>query len=279
MPTEAHLKRLLAVGKAMQDGDSRLTHTELDWLLIAVKMSEKGASEASAYLDIPSISALVEDVQACLMPGWIGLRCHHGNRTFKVVRCRACDGCHHNWRSKVRGIILDGCAGAKVWFWTLTIPEYPRQMVGNRFDVAQDRWHALLRLAGKRKIMFEYFRVVELQKRGTPHFHCAVKGFKLNGLWATETPLIAVELRKLCKVSGFGYRQGKTTDFVAARLGGAGVASYMSKYLSKSEDYNMMRRDDGRAIRRYGRSRGWSRPGALPVWRYAALPHAFTRVE
>jgi len=52
-------------------------------------------------------------------------------------------------------------------------------------------------------------------------------------------------------------------------LGGGGVASYMSKYLGKADSYNELVRADGRAIRRYCRSRGWSKSRIQPIFRYA----------
>lgn len=258
---------------------SQFTYDELESLRFAVLAGIRGSGGgAPSVLDLPCISAPVEDVKACLSPGWIAIRCYHGNVTWRVVRCRWCEGCRHVWRAKVRAIILAGCAGARVWMWTLTLPEYPGDMEEGRFDVAQDRWHALLRLAAKRGVRFEYLRVVELQKRGTPHFHLAIKGVEVGGEAVSATSVVRTVLVGLARASGFGYRPGKTFDLQAARLGGVGVASYMSKYLSKSAGFNELRRDDGRAIRRYCRSRGWSPVRALPVWRYARVVTGISRV-
>ncbi len=266
-------KRLVDIESARKSGTSSLTDTELDWIRFAAVYSS-GVSGASApgTLDIPCISAPVEKVSACLSPAWIEIRCYHDNRTHVRVRCRYCEGCWHAWRHKVRNLIIEGCGASKVFMWTLTIPEYPSKMKGDRFDVAQERWHDLLRDASKRGVRFEYLRVVELQKRGTPHFHVAVRDFREGVRRLSDTKEIAGMLRGFGRRSGFGYREGKTTDFQAARLGAAGVASYMSKYLTKSEGYNALRREDGRAIRRYARSRGWSNLRDKPVFRYARVP-------
>lgn len=149
----------------------------------------------------------------------------------------------------------------------------------DKFDVIQGRWHALLRESGKDRVTFDYLRVVELQKRGTPHLYLAVKDIRVLQERVSDTEVAGRVLRGLGRRAGFGYEEGKTTDFQAARLGGAGVASYLSKYLEKSEDYNLLRRADGRAIRRYSRSRGWSGPRADSVWRYARVGNGFTREE
>ena len=263
MLTEHTLNRLKAINNAR---DTILTDTEMGWLKTAVILSNRGTGTESPNLDILCITAPVQKVSACRSPAWIPLRCHHGNETWKLVRCRKCVGCHHAWRSKVRALILNGLIGRNAYMWTLTIPEYPSQMEGDRFDVAQERWHNLLRDAGKRGFRFEYMRVVEMQKRGTPHFHIAVK---MGSGQVSNTKALARRFRGLAKRARFGYREGKTTDFQSASLGGAGVASYMSKYLVKSEDFYALRREDGRAIRRYCRSRGWSNPRTPAVWRYA----------
>lgn len=276
--TEATKKRLKIIDQVTQMGDSQFTDTELEWLRTAVLTQARGVGTASPHdLDLYCISAPVHDVRACLMPQWIAIRCVHGNVTWRVVRCRQCKGCRLSWRGRVRAIILEGCKNSRVWMWTLTIPEYPAEMEGERFDVAQERWHELLRDAGKRGIRFDYLRVVELQKRGTPHFHLAVKNVKRGQERLSDTKVVARMLRRLARRHGFGYKEGKTTDLQAARLGGAGVASYLSKYLGKADSFNELRREDGRAIRRYARSRGWCRSQPRPTWRYARCPGGLTR--
>ena len=261
---------------------SRFTEDELAYIQRAVQLSDKGTYAVNVKGSGDSVPAplleAVADLRACLSPKWIELRCTHGYVTWKVIRCRWCDGCLNAWKAKVRAIILEGSQGTQVYMWTLTIKEYPHEVEGDIFDESQKRWHDLLRDAAKHRIRFEFLRVVELQERGTPHFHLAIKQVSRRGKSLSDTKVIARMFRRLGKKAGFGYRQDFTTDFQAARLGGAGVASYMSKYLSKSEDYNAMRRDDGRAIRRYCRSRGWSKRRADPVWRYS-VAGGFSRSE
>ena len=271
-------KRIASINEASLNPYHRLTDTELQWLKTATIIADRGSGgDSPQALDILCISAPVDNVKACLTPSWIPVRCHHGNRTWKTVRCRNCDGCRHAWRAKVRAIILDGCLGKKAYMWTVTIKEYPNQMKGERFDVAQGYWHTMLRNMSRESFSFEYLRVVELQKRGTPHFHVVVKEVRGNKDLSSTANVGAV-LRGFARRAGFG----RIMDFQQARLSGAGVASYMSKYLEKSEDYNALRREDGRAIRRYCRSRGWSNPRALPVWRYARcgdLSHTWQSTE
>jgi len=170
-------------------------------------------------------------------------------------------------------MILDGSALHKTWMLTLTIPEYPQEMNNeDPFDFAQKRWHNLLRRSDKDGFHFHYFRVVELQRRGTPHFHLAINRFTPKA----TTNELREALQHLALKSGFGWRQDKTFDFQKATLGAAGVASYLSKYLVKSQDWGSLQREDGRAIRRYNRSRSWSTPRDDPNFRYSAVPHTFT---
>ena len=265
-------RRLKALEKGRADGATRFTDTELDYIEASIIARDKGTYAKNVKVmggfapQTPHES--VHNVSACLSPAYIEIRCHHNHATWRVIRCRWCEGCKHAWRAKVRAMILKGCEYATAYMWTLTMPEYPADFKGDRFDEAQERWHNLLRDCHRRAFKFEYLRVVELQKRGTPHFHVAAKGFTSKGRLLGSTASIARRLRGFAKRAHFGYIEGKTTDFQSARLGGAGVASYMSKYLEKSEDYNALRRADGRAIRRYCRSRGWIIKQPDPTWRF-----------
>jgi len=271
-------RRLNKVYKALSSGCPTLTSDELIWLQRAMldgALMHRKSSEAGASPPHPQDGTSVDDERACLQPKWIGLVCRHMNGLWKQIRCRNCAGCHHSWRATVRAKILAGCEGHKVWMWTLTLAEYPKDMKEDRFDFIQERWHYLLRNGGKRGIAFEYLRVVELQKRGTPHFHLAVKQFTMRGQEMSHTKAIANILRDLAQGAGFGY----IMDFQAARLGGAGVAAYMAKYMTKETDWYELRREDGRAIRRYARSRGWIPPQPRPTWRYARDGGRFSHTQ
>lgn len=260
--------------------DSVLTDTERAWLQVSYLAAHRDPKPWGTYaidVKVAGAAAPAPLLQACTNPGWIALQCHHGNFTATPVRCRTCDACKHAWRAKVRALIIQGSTGFTTYMWTLTIPEYPIHMKENRFDFAQTRWHDLLRHSHKTQIRFRYLRVVELQKRGTPHFHLAVNAWTHHGRALLSTRQVRQAAIHLAKHANFGYVQGKTMDIQPARLGPAGVASYMSKYLEKSDDYNLMRRDDGRAIRRYNRSYGWGNPTRPPTWRWAIIPHSFSR--
>ncbi len=252
---------------------SQFTEDEIDYIQRAIILSDQGtyATNVKGMGNVVPQAPPVADVQACRAKSWIKLRCTHGNMKWTPIRCRWCEGCKHAWRAKVRAIILDGSQFSKPYMWTLTMKEYPYNVVGEIYDLAQSRWHKLLQDCSNRAFHFEYLRVVELQKRGTPHFHLACRDFTSNNRPLSDTATIARRLRGFAKRAGFGYIKDKTTDFAAARLGPAGIAAYLSAYLGKSEDYNKMRRKDGRAIRRYARSAGWSKPRPKSNWRYSTV--------
>lgn len=216
-------------------------------------------------LDLTGISAPGAS-QACLHPKYQTIECHHGNSKCVPLRCGKCDGCRHFWRRKVRALVGEGCRGHVSYFVTLTFREYPYQMDGNRYDFAQGAWHGLLRLANKQGITFQYIRVVELQERGTPHFHLVVNRVARHGHRVSTTAQVRWLFGQLGKATGFGPQM----KVEQVRLGGKGAAAYLAKYLSKSEVWQM-KRDDGRAIRRYCRSRKWVHDEKKAQFRFRAV--------
>ncbi len=122
----------------------------------------------------------------------------------------------------------------------------------------------MLKVAAKEGLSFQFIRVVELQERGTPHLHLAVNRVIVRGHKVNNTAEVELIFRSLASRTGFG-------DMLwveRARLGAKGVAAYLSKYLSKSEVWDMARAD-GRAIRRYSRSQHWCYQDVKArVWRY-----------
>lgn len=263
-PTKiTNLDRRLRLIEKRRSLFSRKLTTDVYRDSLANKRKAEGSGETSpATLDHSCISALKPT--DCRRPMWVKLECVHGNRTGKAIRCRKCEGCRHAWRKKVRYLIGDGCKGHGAWFLTLTLREYPEEMDMDRFDFAQVRWHQLLRLADKEGLSFQFIRVVELQKRGTPHFHLAVNRIKIGGKSIVSTQDVVVLFTRLALAAGFGEQ----LRVERARLGAKGVASYLSKYLTKSEVFEMAR-PDGRAIRRYSRSQSWCFMDKKDrVWRY-----------
>ncbi len=286
---DTYTKRLLSIAQAKAlnvaalTRDSKavrqhsvLTDTELDWALIAARQQTKkrGVGTRPHHLDINSISALrgsegLSDERACLNPKWIGLQCTHRNTTARIARCRWCDGCMNAWRGRVRAMISEGANAEHTFFWTLTLKEYPEEMDEERFDFIQTRWRRLLRVFNKNDFQMEYFRVIELQKRGTPHYHVAVNRISQLQKWGLD------KTRRFMYNAGVRSGFGVQWDFQRAEWGAAGVASYMAKYLGKGNDYRALLRSDGRAVRRYSRSGGWIDPPPENAWRYAAVAGAF----
>ena len=273
------IKRLAAThgysGPHLTDHD--LTEIRLA-AVAAIKEPEESLGGYSYAIDVKGSGGGIprtpsaEGIQACERVAYIALQCVHGNQTAKQVRCRACEGCRLNWLGRVRRLVLDGAQGWPTWMWTLTLKEYPSEMKGDRFDFAQQRWAKFRRKAYKAQVQMRYMRVVELQKRGTPHFHLAINRVSRKDNYISNTAELRHLLSRLAASAGFGAQ----TNLQKARLGAAGVASYLADYLKKSEDYYLMRREDGRAIRRYNHSFDWGTPLAPPTWRYTAVPDGFS---
>lgn len=219
-------------------------------------------------LDSSRISALPDQPSACRKQRWIRLECVHGHEVICPIRCGKCEGCRHHWRKKVRALVRDGCKGHVTWFVTLTFREYPSEIEGCVYDFTQRVWHDFLKRCDKAGFTFQYLRVVELQKRGTPHLHLVINRVKRYNQAVGETGTVKAIVGALAQKAGFG----PIFHVERARLGGKGAASYMSKYLSKSDLFEMIRQD-GRAIRRYSRSRGWCYFERRSVWRFRRVGH------
>ncbi len=271
---DTYTKRLLSISKATHE--SVLTATELQWAQIAARQAAKrGTGKPPRTLDINSISALrhsegLVDVKACLNPKWIGLQCTHQNTTARIARCRWCDGCMNAWRGRVRAMVMEGADAQDNYFWTLTLKEYPDQMDEQKFDFIQTRWRRLLRVFDKEDFKLQYFRVIELQKRGTPHYHLAINRLTQLEKWGLD------KTKRFMYNAGVRSGFGKEWDFQRVERGAAGVASYLSKYIGKGDDYRALVRSDGRAVRRYSRSGSWLSTPPENSWRYAAVPNSFT---
>lgn len=234
--------------------------------LASERKQKKGSGEYIPQpLDLTGISAPGAS-QACHNPKYQTIECHHGNCKCVPLRCGKCDGCRQYWRRKVRALVGEGCQGHVSHFVTLTFKEYPHQIEGDRYDFAQQAWHRLLKLAHKQGITFQYLRVVELQKRGTPHFHLVVNRIARHGHRISATTQVSWLFRELAKHTGFGH----IMDCQQVKYGGAGAASYLSKYLSKTEVWSM-KRADGRSIRRYCRSEGWCNSDQKARFRFRAV--------
>jgi len=229
--------------------------------------NSEGLGETSPTLDLHKITA--PRPSDCANPKWTIVDCVHDNHLVIPVRCGRCPGCQNHWRKKVKAMVFDGSHGQETWFVTLTLPEYPSQMEENRYDLAQKRWHSFLRLAHKLNVAFEFFRVVELQRRGTPHFHLAINRVKVNARLITNTKHVQLVFRNLARKTGFGWLLDKTLYVERTRLGGKGAASYMGKYLAKQTQN--LARPDGRLIRRYCRSKNWCQRPKTNVFRFRRI--------
>ena len=142
---------------------------------------------------------------------------------------------------KVRRAIAQmqaGMARGQVRFVTLTSPG--DEDVFTSYDQATRRWKRLALRIERRWGAFEYFLVVEPQKRGHAHLHVIIRG---------ERYMPQRVLAAMARDCGFGRI---THIKVPARRQ---LAGYLSKYLTKTLDLPNVRAP--RYFRRVRMSRGW----------------------
>lgn len=214
--------------------------------------------------------------EVCKSGARVRLRCWHGNDRVLAVACgkvSECELCLNAWRAKVRRRIMAGCEGAvNLWFFTATFSE------DISLDEGMRRWKVLWKEMARRMPGARMFRVVELTKRGRPHFHAVVDGpmpvlLKPNkgGEYAAEylarQSVAGREfIQRVLVPSGFGY----IAHCERVRLGGKGAASYLSKYLTKAQAKSLVR-EDGRRVRVAEGSRDWLVNPPVPTYRYGTV--------
>lgn len=155
-------------------------------------------------------------------------------------KCWRCSRCGRRKVNQTRERIQAGLERGDTWFATLTSPgdEDPEASL----NLLTARWKAfhlrLTRLLGH----VEYVAVVELQKRGSPHFHVLVRGPLVSRRW----------LAKAAGGVGFGR-------MVHVRPGERQIAGYLTKAIGPNTSGDSLPAH----LRRVRWSRGWSLP--LPV--------------
>lgn len=152
----------------------------------------------------------------------------------KTWRCKRCGP------KKVRrtiAIIQAGMAAGFIRFATFTAPgdEDPTAS----FREATTRWKRLRLRIERRWGKFEYFIVVEPQKRGHAHLHVLIRGPRY---------LPQRQLAAMARECGFG----RVADI---KQGHRRLAGYLAKYLTKTLDLTPA--DAGKYFRRVRMSRGW----------------------
>ena len=199
-------------------------------------------------------------------------RCFHGDfRTLRVA-CQkmSCPICQNNWRRRVRSRIVKGVheKGLSKWmFVTLTFGSKEVNGMVDLISEAMERWTKFRKWLQRSDKNVSYYRIVEMTKRGWPHFHILtdanlppveIRGDneRKSSYLGKQTPE-GLALITMIESMGFGY----TVSVQKVKGGSLGCAKYMSKYMSK--DWKAITRPDGRSIRLCEGSRNWAKDGKV----------------
>lgn len=156
------------------------------------------------------------------------------------LRCKSwrCKRCGPRKVRRTIGLIQAGMAAGFIRFATFTAPG--DEDTDASFREATRRWKRLRLRIERRWGKFEYFIVVEPQKRGHAHLHVLIRGPRF---------LPQRQLARMAAECGFGrvadIRQGQTY-----------LPGYLAKYLTKTLDLTPAQA--GRYFRRVRMSRRWA---------------------
>lgn len=222
----------------------------------------KGASVASA-LSLDTVKSNSESgpsgiatSKECPRVGYVQLKTKVGAVVTVKVTCKTwrCKGCRNRTLNRVKDKIASGISmQGRCWFITLTY----RMGEGRQRDaksVGRDWARLLLVLSksspkGQRKAIYpdlNWFRVIEVTKKGQPHLHLIV-----GGIPGSRKEIGEVFRREWLKITQDSY-----IIKVLEVVGAAGAASYLTKYMVKG----MVVREQLEALgfdRRWSRSRNW----------------------
>jgi hypothetical protein len=132
-------------------------------------------------------------------------------------------------------------AGGATQLITLTSPGAEDSDVS--LDLLSARWKAFHLRLRRRIGPFEYFAIVELQRRGSPHFHILVRGGLVSASWVAKA------------AAGVGF--GKVSDVGPVRRG---IAGYLTKQIGPGTSGDLLPTH----FRRARWSRGWVAPRIRP---------------
>ena len=237
---------------------------------------------------------------------FVAATCSHGHTHAVPMRCRDyedCQPCRNAYFGNIRKQIRQGIESrptARYSFLTLTLCRHTRYTEGSTHCpqclqpadtlTKPTATSILLALRKLRRAYnssrtwqgsLRYFRVLEVHQNGVPHLHLVydsdsapdvpqiprpLDGESLAAYYQRQTPK-AQAFIDFCRSHGFGT----ITCNEYARSGGSGIASYLSKYLSKmgKAAFQALRSPSGRRVRLYEGSRDWNPRTSRPSHQHA----------
>ena len=212
----------------------------------------------------------------CYRPGKVYLVSNAGEFGVMPTTCKTwrCKGCRDRMISLFKARVSIGCSSlGRCAFITGTYKADVPQRSGVEY-VAKD-WKALWRLLPNEKKSLKWLRVMEVTKRGTPHWHMVAGpipdeqevrcfGGKLNA---------AAFLSRMddcrCVSHTFARAWFKVTHdsfvvYATPVVGAEGAGAYMAKYLAKTFGSEDRHKALGMK-RRWSSSRGWPGSGRMQL--------------
>lgn len=211
------------------------------------------------------------------------LRCRECTRTILAVcgtaRASQCSPCSVVYRGRVARVAGSGYRYSpdRAYFLTLTAPgAAPHRLpsgqrcpctpvggtdIGRWNGSSSVRWNRFLRDLRRLLGDLDYFRAVEVQRRGALHLHVILR------LSALSRPPALSAIRRLAVHHGFGHSVDLQGLSAAAVDAAGGPAGYVAKYVAKAADqrcdvpWRGTRRQQGRVVHdRHGEVYGYAYP-------------------
>ncbi len=201
----------------------------------------------------------------CPRQGWVRLTKDGKSITMRTI-CKtwSCVACRNRVKARIKEKIKFGCSmGAPSWFITNTFAMASQDSVSA--DYVRKVWARYLRTMNQIYPNLQWFRVIELTKKKTPHLHTIMQGIGDESCGA-PLPTYAWYRRECDCISHTAMRAWrKATNGVSyvgdvqKVVGASGAANYLAPYFTKA---NMQSGELWQLgfKRRWSTSRNWPRP-------------------
>lgn len=162
----------------------------------------------------------------------------------KAYKCPVCGDWKKFQLQKAIDKFVSSWDRVRMWTFTFSSHIFNGMNTNDRFRLASKVWKTfrdLLRTAkfiGEKERNFQYIKIIELQKNGSPHFHALVDRYvyqpKLNKLWQT-----AIRYNTDYKGTLGNANVSKTDESVSKKNAGRYIIKYITKQISE-ENLNFL---------------------------------------
>ena len=221
----------------------------------------------------PDVRPGAASTSECFRPGKVWLLSNDGEYAWMPTTCKTwrCKGCRDRMISLFKARVEIGCSAlGRCAFITGTYKADVRSPQDATY-VARD-WKALWRKLPQLRKSLKWLKVMEVTKKGTPHWHMVAGPITHERIRCWSGKLVARQYLRHwesceCLAHEFSRAWYSVTgdSFIVHTtpvLGGGGAGGYMAKYLVKTFGAESRLKALGMA-RRWSSSRGWPGSGRL----------------